>query len=209
MGLFLAISGVIGAEANDVKNALSDFAKSQNGGLELATGSTDDPNIGVITRNGPNTTVMYPDGFCEWDDASKYLSEELGKPVFSLHIHDEDLWMFVLFLRGEEIGWFNPIPEYWEDDLPTEEKEKWKGNASLIAELIPSVTTDTIAKYFVEWDLDNEDPLKAYSDDEFTNCDCWQMCDFMKKIGLEYPIGDDGSIHGDTFRFWTSNLNLS
>ncbi len=27
MGLFLALSGVIGAEANDVKNALSDFAQ--------------------------------------------------------------------------------------------------------------------------------------------------------------------------------------
>jgi len=202
MGLFLALSGVIGAEATDVKNALSDFAQSQNGGLELAEGSTDDPNIGVISRNSPNTTVVYPYEFFEWDDASKFLSEKLGRPVFSLHIHDEDLWMFVLFLNGKEIDWFNPVPEYWEDDLPIEEKKRWKGNASLIAEIIPSVNIDAIAKYLVEWNLDDEDPKKAYTDDEFTNCDCWQMCDFMKKIGLEYPIGNDGSIHGDTFRFW-------
>jgi hypothetical protein len=202
MGLFLALSGVIGAEATDVKNALSDFAQSQNGGLELAEGTTDDPNIGVISRNGPNTTVVYPYEFFEWDDASKFLSEKLRKPVFSLHIHDEDLWMFVLFLNGKEIDWFNPVPEYWEDDLPIEEKKRWKGNTSLIAGLIPSVNIDAIAKYLVEWNLDDEDPKKAYSDDEFTNCDCWQMCDFMKKIGLEYPIGNDGSIHGDTFRFW-------
>jgi hypothetical protein len=202
MGLFLALSGVIGAEATDVKNVLSDFAQSQNSGLELAEGSTDAPNIGVISRNGPNTTVVYPYEFFEWDDASKFLSEKLGRPVFSLHIHDEDLWMFILFLNGKEIDWFNPVPEYWEDDLPIEEKERWKGNASLIAELIPSVNIDAIAKYLVEWNLDDEDPKKAYFDDEFTNCDCWQMCDFMKKIGLEYPIGNDGSIRGDTFRFW-------
>jgi len=207
MGLFLALSGVIGAEANDVKNALSDFVQSQNGGLDLAEGSTDDPNIGVITRNGPNTTIMYPDGFCEWDDAARFLSEKLAKLVFSLHIHDGDFWMFVLFRDGKEIGWFNPVPEYWEE-LPPKDKAKWKGDASLIAELMPSISTDAITKYFAEWDLEDEDTPKAYPDDEFTICDCWQMCDFMKKIGLEYPMGDDGSIHGDTFRIWTKGFRL-
>lgn len=207
MGLFLALSGVIGTETNDVKNALFDFAQGQNGGFQLAEGTTDGPNIGIITTTGPNTTVMYPDGFCEWDDVSKALSEKLAKPVFSLHIHDGDLWMFVLFRDGQEVGWFNPVPEYWEE-LPPEEKEKWRGDASLIAELIPSVSPDGITKYFAEWDLEDENPPKVYPDDEFTTCDCWQMCDFMKKIGLEYPMGDDGSINGNTFRFWTKGFRL-
>ena len=50
MGLFMALSGVIGAESTDVKNALSDFTQNQNGGFELAEGSTNDLNIGVITQ---------------------------------------------------------------------------------------------------------------------------------------------------------------
>ncbi len=208
MGLFLALSGLIGAEPKNVKRALSDFALSHNGGFELKVErSTNDPNIGVITRNGPNTTVMYPDGFLEWNEASRFLSEKLLKPVFSLHIHDGDFWMYVLYQDGKEVGWFNPVPEYWEE-LPLEEKERWKGDAALIAELIPSLSTGAILNYFSEWNLDEENPTKAYPDDDFTNSDCWQMCDFMKKIGLEYPLGDDGSMHGDTFRFWTKEFRL-
>ena len=84
----------------------------------------------------------------------------------------------------------------------------WKGNASLIANTVSSVSEEAITKYFVEWDLEDENSSKAYPDDEFTICDCWQMCDFMKKIGLEYPMGDDGLIHGDTFRFWTKGFRL-
>lgn len=205
MGLFLALSGVIDANANDVQGALSDFARNHSGGFELAEETTNTPNIGIITHGMPNITVLYPDGFFEWDDASQHISEMLEKPVFSFHIHDGDLWMFVLFLNGREIGWFNPVPDYWEE-LSPEAKAQWQGDASLIGDAVPGVSPQAIAKYFVEWDLENENPEKAYPDDAFTICDCWQMCDFMRKIGLEYPMGDDGSIHGETFRLWTKHF---
>jgi hypothetical protein len=207
MGLFLSLSGVIGAESDEVKKAMSSFAQNQSGGFDLTAASTNEPNIGVITRSGSNTTVMYPDGFFEWDEVSKDISEKLGKTVFSFHIHDGDLWMFVLFQSGKEIGHFNPVPEYWEK-LSPQEKEKWRGDASLIAGLVPTVSADSIARYFVEWDLEDESLEKAYPDDEFNINDCWQMCDFMKKVGFAYPIGDDGSIQGETFRFWTKGFCL-
>lgn len=207
MGLFLALSGVIDANAEEVKGALSDFAESHGGGFGLAQGTTDDPNIGVITRGGPNTTVLYPDGFLEWDDAAKYLSDKLPRPTFSLHIHDGDLWMFVLFRDGREVGRFNPVPDYWEE-LSPENKDRWKGEPSLISKAVPGVSEEAISEYLVEWDLEDETPARAYPDDEFTMCDCWQMCDFMKRIGLEYPMGDDGSVHGETFRFWTEEFRL-
>ncbi len=122
MGLFLALSGVVGAGPEEVKSSLSGFAQSHGGEFEFAEGIADDPNIGVITRDGSNTTVVYPDGFCEWNEASKYLSRTLKKTVFSLHIHDDDLWMFVLFHNGNEMSWFNPITDYWKE-LTREEKE--------------------------------------------------------------------------------------
>ncbi|MFO1492592.1 MAG: hypothetical protein U1F77_06750 [Kiritimatiellia bacterium] len=207
MGLFMALSGVIDAPRIDVQQALTDFAQARAGGLELAQGTTDDPNIGVITRAGKNTTVLYPDGFCDWDDASKELSARLKKTVFSLHIHDGDLWMFLLFRDGEEIGRFNPIPSYWEE-LSDEDKEKWKGDSELISGLIPTASSRSIAKYFVEWDPEQGGETKAYPDDEFATGDCWQMCDFMKKVGLDYPIGANGSIDGDTFMLWTKQFRL-
>ena len=203
----MALSGVVDAPRLDVQNALTEFAQGRSGGLELAQGSTDNPNIGVITKTGKNTTVLYPDGFCEWDDASKHISSRLGKLVFSLHIHDGDLWMFLLFQNDEEIGRFNPIPGYWEEMTP-EDKTKWTGDARQISGLLPSVSPDAIAKYFVEWDLEQQEESKAYPDDEFAIGDCWQMCDFMKKIGLEYPIGADGSALGDTFRLWTKEFRV-
>ena len=203
----MALSGVIDAPRLDVQNALTAFAQGCSGGLELAQGSTENPNIGVITKTGGNTTVLYPNGFCEWDDASKHISSRLGKVVFSLHIHDGDLWMFLLFQKGEEIGRFNPVPGYWEEVTP-EDKAKWTGDAGLISGLIPSVPPDAIAKYFVEWDQEQAEEVKAYPDDKFAMGDCWQMCDFMEKVGLEYPMGSDGSIRGDTFRFWTKEFRI-
>lgn len=60
MGLFLSIFGIIGVESNDVMNVLTDYAQSHRDGFQLAEGICDNPNIGVITRSGPNTTVLYP-----------------------------------------------------------------------------------------------------------------------------------------------------
>lgn len=61
--------------------------------------------------------------------------------------------MFILSREGKEVGWFNPIPEYWEE-LSEDAKGKWKGDAVVIADPIPTVSEDAIANYFVEWGLD-------------------------------------------------------
>lgn len=207
MGLFLALSGVIGTPALEVQHTLKDFAALRSGSFELAEGTTNDPNIGIITYSGPNTTIMYPNGFIEWDDASQHISQTLQKPVFSLHIHDGDLWMYILFHKGEEIGRFNPLPEYWKE-LEPEEKQKWRGDANIIANLVKGVTPYEISKYFVEWDPDKDDEVRAYPDDEYPVGNCWQMVDFMRRIGLEYPMTGNGSILGDTFRLWTKKFKL-
>src|SRR5689334_18386216 len=102
MGEFVAISGVIGANEGGVTAVVSSFASSHGGGFEHFETQDGGPNIGVIGTNGVNVSVLYPDHFLEWDDASSYLSSELHVPVFSLHIHDGDLWMFVLFREGKE-----------------------------------------------------------------------------------------------------------
>ncbi|MGB6153897.1 MAG: hypothetical protein WBG48_18075, partial [Pricia sp.] len=128
-------------------------------------------------------------------------------PVFSFHIHDGDLWMYILFNKGEIVDQFNPLPDYWDDNLSQEEIDKQKGNAELISELIPKVKIKDIEKYLVRWTLDGNEQ-KAYSDDEFENID-WQIVDFMRKIGLEYPINDSGNPNGTIFRLWTKELEKS
>ncbi len=207
MGLFLSLSGVINGSRDEVQRALNEYAQEKSGGFEITEGTTDNPDIGVITRDGPNTSIFYPGGFMNWNESSQYLSESLSKPVFSFHIHDGDFWMYILFDKGEEVDWFNPLPEYW-GELTTDEKKKWRGNPQVVASIIPDISSDSIAEYLVEWDIRQEQEVKAYPDDKFSRVDCWQMCDFMKEIGLEYPIPDKGPILGDTFKLWTDDCPL-
>jgi len=145
--------------------------------------------------------VLYPWEFLEWDEASRQLSSQLSVPVFSFHIHDEDLWMFVLYDRGEQVAQFNPLPEYWDDGIPDEERASWSGDAATIASRIPGVEIDAISPYLRHWDLDEEAPGKAFPEDQFHFHDCWQMCDFMRKIGLRYPLDDTGRVLGETYEF--------
>lgn len=46
----------------------------------------------------------------------------------------------------------------------------------------------TIKRYLVFWteEMLNNYEKKAYEDDEFGQCDSWQMADFMRKLG--YPF---------------------
>lgn len=150
MGLFLALSGVIGADGQRVKEALSGYAEANGGGLEEYQGTTEQPNVGVLAEQGQRATVLYPGEFCDWDGASRHLSAALEAPVFSLHIHDGDLWMYVLFDRGEEVDWFNPVPDYWQDSLPEDERRKWQGVAAEVAARVPGVEPDVIAGYLAQ-----------------------------------------------------------
>ncbi len=200
MGLFLAASGVIGADSAAVERSLDSIASARGGTFEPSSGTNNDPNIAVITQGGPNTTIRYPREFTYWDEVSQLLSKDLHVPVFSFHIHDGDLWMFVLFRNGETVVQFNPIPEYWEE-LDPEVKASWAGDAQVVCQHIPGLSPDSIKNYFVEWTEEVADGgRKAYPDDEFPYGIDWQLTDFMRRVGLKYPIRDDGSPEGNTFR---------
>jgi len=187
MGLFLACSGIVGAGQTEVQAAYSEF-------LELPVpkpfkafrkNRMDAPKYAVA---GDNVTVVYPEDFLQWDDASKYLSSKLRTAVFSFHIHDGDLWMFTAFNGGDEVTRFNPLPEYWDDGIAPEEMKKWAGDASLVASLLPGKNAQEFSPYFLHWTdevLDGDQ--KALPDDEFPSGDCWQLVDFMRRCGFAYP----------------------
>ena len=154
MGLFLAMSGVANATRAAVEDALRAYATEKGGTLEAVDTSADLSDALLIAESGSHVTVMYPSEFMQWDDASEYLSRTLGTSVFSLHIHDEDLWMYILFSKGEQVDQFNPIPDYWQRKMPKSEKQLWAGNAAVVAQHWPGVTPESIGNYLFEWDLD-------------------------------------------------------
>ena len=201
MGGFLAMSGIIGAEKASVESALRSFAETRRGSLQQEVRSTKDANTLVLVGDDSRCSVLYPWGFLEWDEVSRHLSSQLGVPVFSFHIHDGDLWMFLLFDNGEQVAQFNPLPEYWDDGISDEERASWSGDAESIARHMPGVAPETIRPYLRHWDLFEENPGKAFPEDQFHFNDCWQMCDFLKRFGLTYPLDDAGQVLGETYEF--------
>jgi len=203
MGLFLSMSGVIGGDADAVVTALSAYAVGHGGSMAAAKLTTDDGDCLVVSEGIGGVSVLYPREFMDWDDAAACLSRELGKPVFSFHIHDGDLWMYILYESGEVVDQFNPIPDYWAE-LSDEERQSWQGNAAEVAKRVPGLSPDRIAPYLVQWSddlLETEELPKAFPEDEFHVGEDWQLVDFMRKLDLDYPVDDSGEPHGDTYRF--------
>ncbi|MBS1597308.1 MAG: hypothetical protein JST75_03725 [Bacteroidetes bacterium] len=207
MGMFLSITSVVGKLQSEVANSLSNYAKSVGGGLEQGDIDIDSENFCVIEEADSNTTIFNPNAYLEWDDSSRFISTELNAPVFSFHIHDGDLWMYVLFVNGEIVDQFNPIPDYWEENITEEEIQSWRGNPTIVAKYVNSLKQTEIEKYLVRWDSESEGSKKAYSDDEFAQED-WQLLDFMKKLKLPYPLYDDGKPKGQVYKLWTKQLQL-
>ncbi|AFD08582.1 hypothetical protein [Solitalea canadensis] len=207
MGMFLSITGVIGKAQEEVLSSLTKYAKSVGGGLEKEVLSTDNYNCSIIESVNGNTTIIYPNNYLEWDTSSEFISKDLNTPVFSFHIHDGDLWMYVLFVNGEIVDQFNPIPDYWDGNISDDEIQSWKGSATIINKYVEFVKPEDIEKYLVRWDLDIETGEKAYEGDEFVQED-WQLLDFMKKMRLPFPLNEKWQPNATTFKLWTKELSL-
>lgn len=184
MGLFMMMSGVANSSRSAVETALREFATSQGGTLEAIDSSDNSFKAVLIAESGKHVVVIYPSDFMQWDEASEYLSRTLSTSVFSFHIHDGDLWMYALYFRGTKIDQFNPIPAYWDDGIADNERRSWAGNADAVCRHWPEVTPEAIREYFACWNLLEMAPGKAYADDEFSFNDCWQVTDFMRRVGL-------------------------
>ena len=204
MGLFLGLAGIIGVHEETVVDVLANFAQTKKGICRKEVRSTEDDDTLVVAANTGNVSVLFPSNFMEWTEASKDLSGVLKKCVFSFHIHDGDLWMYDLFQNGERIDGFNPLPDYWDEDISAEERESYKGNVEILCQCVPGLQRANVERYLVNWDLDDDAPAKAYPDDKSPPSD-WQMVDFMKKLGLCYPLDDKGQLLGTTYLFKTSD----
>jgi len=195
------MSGVAGSGRESVAGALRQYAAQKRGTFEPATpGEAFDERQMLIlaeSREG-NTTVFYPSDFLDWDDASNFLSVTLKTPVLSLHVHDGDFWMYILFANGQPIDRFNPVPDYFGED---QDESAWSGNASLLARTWPNVTEAQVANYLQRWETEDDAGGKAYPDDEYETGVDWQIVDFMRKVGLIYPIDDQGGVTGSMYRF--------
>jgi hypothetical protein len=204
MGLFLSIACVIRGDEANVVDALRQYAIDHNMIFGKETLSNYDGCVcAVVASNEVGVTVLYPYEFFDWDEASCYISERLGLPVFSFHLHDEDLWMYLLFDKGVIEDQFNPIPDYW-GELSGDEMASWVGDADEVSEKVPGIFPELVSAYLVRWGdevFEADEPFKAYPSDRYAYGDCMQLFDFIDKLGLIYPIDDEEHPIGDLYRF--------
>ena len=113
----------------------------------------------------------------------KYVSKKNNDAVMYLYIHDGDFWGYFLYDKGEEIDFFNPIPDYFGEDI--EDIEKYKGNVDIIVKYF-NVNKEDVEKFLVIWP--EEDEYDEDCDDEECQYyfDEWGFVDFMKALGYEY-----------------------
>lgn len=207
MGLFMWMAGVVGGREDSVVDALRGYAMENDMLLDVVGAASADEATLTISTGAGGVTILFPDelptGSSDWEGVSQYLSEKLRSPVFWFHIHDGDLWMYLLFDNGEVVDQFNPVPEYWEE-LESDELASWQGNAKGVALRVPGLVPEQIARYLVQWGddvVDSPERKKAYPTDAFFYGDDWQVVDFMKTLGLDYPVDDHGAPKGATYRF--------
>jgi hypothetical protein len=205
MGLFLGLSGIIGKTQEEVIASLRRDLSRVGGGLVYAEIDAEYPNCCIIETANGNTTVVYPGIHFQWEQSSAFISEDLKTAVFALHIYDGDFWAYVLYVDGMVVDQFNPIPDFMDSETSKEERDRWKGNAEIIAKYVPGLNPQDINKYLVTWPLEDEEIVKAYPDDVYPQEDM-QLLDFMRKLKLPYPLDDDFKSTGKTYRLWTKQL---
>lgn len=143
-------------------------------------------------RNAENGTLLILNEHAAgYDILAEALSAELHLPVMLLYIYDDDEWGYYYYDNGEKLDLFSVYP--------SEEAGDMSGNPDLIARKFGVAVRDII-HYYKEWTDDLiESEEAAYEEDSFAYGDCWQMTDFMRKLGFPFPEGNGEAAEADSF----------
>lgn len=185
MGLFLQTAIIPDCETWEVREAVGNVAEWIDT-LDQAQCS--------YRETGGGNIVLFNEDCCGYEELAAELSANLPSPVLLLYIYDGDFWGYYLYEKGAELDRFSTMPDYFED-CSSEERQRCAGNSALLTRYF-SVEQGSIERYLRQWTPEmimqcEEDEEKAYLDDEFGQCDCWQMADFMRKLGFPYTFGGE------------------
>ncbi len=180
MGLFLQTALVLNKNEAGIKAALERIEKDAS--LDVVASEC------KFQSRQKGTAVLLNENCMGYEELAETLSDELVRPVLLLYIYDEDFWGYYFYENGKSLDCFQTVPDYFSDGSE-EEALAAVGNSGLIAKYF-GIEESEIEKYLA---ARTEEQLefsagKAYEDDEFEQDDCWQMADFMRKLGFPYEF---------------------
>lgn len=180
MGLFLQTAIVPDCREADVRKAVEKLASKMELILEQCQ----------YRESEAGCAVLFNDDCCGFDELAKKMSVTLSCPVMLLYIYDGDFWGYFLYDQKQELDSFNTLPDYFE--CSPEEQQNCAGDSAVIARYF-HVEQKDIERYLRFWTEEMMEQYEepAYPEDEFGQCDCWQMADFMRKLGFPYTFGEE------------------
>ncbi|MEZ5976378.1 MAG: hypothetical protein R3F33_09955 [Planctomycetota bacterium] len=197
MSNFLSCAAVLGRSVSEVAECLIQVFERYRIQVRVLSGPEADPekHVTIYPAGRKKTLILWP-AMCLWDmGVVRHLSTDLDAVLSVIQIYDSEHWDHLLFVRGEIADQFRNKPLYWMED-ESEEPEllrKWAGNAELLAAHL-GAPAGTIAPYLVNAAIleeeDAEEPVRAQPDDEFDLLNEWVFVDFWRRIGIDYPEGD-------------------
>ena len=179
MGLFLQTAIVKDGDMGSIQSCLSEIAREypdMNLNAQECVYHPYDRGVGIL----------FNDHAAGFDPLAEALCAKLNATVLMLYIYDDDFWGYFLCENGREIDRFSPLPDYFDED--EEAVARYAGTPGQIARCF-DVAEEEISRYIVRWSediLDSDACETAYEDDESTYGDCWQMADFMRKLGFPF-----------------------
>ena len=129
-------------------------------------------------------TVLLLGDCCPYEQLPQELSRQLDGTAMLCYIYDDDFWGYELYDKGSWVDTFWTVPDYFQPVDPKLLCHAQEEHAQLLAQHF-SVDPADIREYLVPWareDLDGEGHL-AYPGDASTRGDCWQLGDFLHRLG--------------------------
>lgn len=131
---------------------------------------------------------------------ARQVSSQLSTSCCLLRLSDDVVWSYDLFHAGQLVDSYNSMPNYFTKASEVE-LSRLKGDPTLFCAHWPGVSAQNISGYLTNKELLSQGAeSKAYETDKCLEWDAWQLGDFMGKIGLEYPVDENGNLRSEPIK---------
>jgi hypothetical protein len=195
MGLRLSMRVYQAADAATFRSLLEQAATRMGGQILWRDSTSSEQDLRYHLGQQVHTlTVPYHPRIEEF---SEHLGDLTQKPWLRLRLQEGSLWDYELVEGDVSLDLFSTLPEYWDyPDVNPATIAEWQGKPEVLARAF-HLPVEAIDRYLLHWgyqEVSEEDGYthvrqgKAYPEDEAEYGDCYQIFDFLRRLGGSEPL---------------------